>query len=150
MEVRLADIEEDALAIMAGAKDFVSRIDFAEWLPADEAELAAAVGRILSLEGVEVALAVEDGAVVGGLGIIYAPYLWNPKILMAEELFFWTARDAPGTAALRLLRFVMRRAAQKQVGIVAFKALATSTSRLNKLYRTIGLRQLETTYWGAI
>jgi hypothetical protein len=150
MHVRLADLEADAPAIMAGARDFLSRIDFAEWMPDEEGELAAAVGRILALDGVEVALAVDDEAIVGGLGVIYAPYIWNPNMTMAEELFFWTPRDAPYGAALRLVRFVRCRAAEKQAAMVIFKALRTSPPSLAKLYRALGLRCLEATYMGTI
>lgn len=150
MHVRPADIDTDALAIMEGAKDFISRIDFGDWTPTDDAELAAAIGHILALDGVEVAVAVEDEAIVGALGVIYAPYIWNRTLTMAEELFFWTAPDAPVTAALRLLRFMRRRATEKRVAIVSFKALNTSPANLERVYRALGLRPVEATYMGVI
>ena len=150
MLVRLADVESDALAIVEGAKDFISRIGFAEWMPSEDSELAAAIGHILAIDGVEVAVAVEDEAMVGALGVIYAPYIWNRKLTIAEELFFWTAPGAPGTAALRLLRFMRHRATKKRVAIVAFKALGTSPAKLEKVYRALGLRPVEATYMGVI
>lgn len=150
MHVRLADLEADAPAIMAGARDFLSRIEFSDWFPTDENELAAAVARILALDGVEVALAIDSGVVVGGLGVIYAPYIWNPRIRMGEELFFWTARGAPNTAALLLLRFARRRAVETRAGIVAFKSLRTSPVKLARLYEAMGLRYLESTYMGVL
>ena len=148
--VRLADPDADFPAILDGARDFVSRMDFTGHLPPDEAGLGAAMSRIFSVVDLDLIVVEEAGRIVGGLGMVYAPYLWNPAILSGEELFFWTARQAPAGAALRLIRFMQRRAAEKGVRVMSFAALTSSPATLGRLYERLGMRKTQTTYTGVM
>ena len=147
MNVRLADMETDALALMDAARDFVSRMDFTAFLPETDAEFVAAVARLMTLPAVEVTVAVDGGRVVGAIGMIYGPCLWNLDAVVADEAFWWAAADAPKTAALRLLRFTLQRVAAR--GAVAnFKCLTSSPAGVDRVYRRLGLRPVETSYMG--
>jgi len=145
MIIRTADMEKDALAIVDGAKDFFSRMEYTEFLPETDEKLIEAIARVMSFPGIEVIVAEHEGSVVGGLGMMYGPHLWNPNIEAGDEIFFWTSRSAPKTTALRLLREVKARAGDR---IVTFKALMTSPKKVCQVYERMGLRPVESSYMG--
>lgn len=148
MIIRPAEYERDAAGIMAGVRDFIGRMHTTAFLPASEAELAAAVHRVVTSPGVEVDVAEHHGGIVGGLGMFVGPFLWNPARLVAEELFWWSAPGAPPTAALRLLRSAVDRA-RVRGAIVSFKRLTSSPAGVERIYRRLGLTEIETTFAGA-
>ena len=150
MVIRLADKKADFPAILRGARNFIARMDFSDHLPSDERSLAEAISRILALDDVDVIVVETDKRIVGGLGMIYAPYLWNPEIVSGEELFFWTAPDAPPTAALALLRFMRRRATEKGAAILNFAALTSSPATIGRAYERLGMQMTQMTYTGLI
>ena len=145
--IRPADFNTDALAIVDGAKDLISRIDHTHILPKTEEKLIEAIGHMLSLPGVEVTVAEYEGRIVGGLGMIYGPHPWNPDILSAEELFWWTARDAPKITALMLLRSVGR-SIKRRGALATFRKMISGPERMEAVYRHIGLKAMETSFIG--
>jgi hypothetical protein len=138
---------EDTPAIIEGAKDFISRMDYTDFLPETEEGLVAAIGRILSIPGIEVTLAEHEGRVVGGLGMFYGPHIWNPNVISAEEIFLWAANDAPKSAALRLIRAVVADIKARNA-LPTFKKLTSSPKRLESVYHRLGLRPVETAFMG--
>ena len=145
MKIRPADLENDALAIMNGARDFASRIALRHLLPEDDADFIKAVGHIVSLDGMEVLLAEHEGRVVGGIGILYVPYMWNSAILIADEVFFWSDKQAPFGAAHKLFVEAMRRIEEKKA-IPMFRTLTTSPPGVERLYRSFNLFPAETVF----
>lgn len=150
MDVRLANWSTDKRKIMAGAKDFIARMDFDGFLPESEAELSDAISRVMSYEFVEVTVAEHEGDIVGGIGMSYIPCLWNPKAVMAEELFWWASKGAPKMTSLRLLRFIQDRALSVGANFLSFKRLTSSPAGVSKVYEKMGLRELETTFIGGL
>lgn len=138
MIVRDADYETDALAIMEGARDFVSRMGWADFIPDD---LTAAVGPVLGLPGMKVTVAEHEGRIAGAIGMIHAPFLWNRELTSADELFWWAAPDAPKTTALRLIRPVIRSA-----DVVIFRSLPSSPDGVERVYQKLGLIRTETVW----
>jgi hypothetical protein len=150
VDVRLANWSKDKQMIMEGAKDFISRMDFKEFLPDSETELSDAVSRVMSYDFVEVTVAEHEGKIVGGIGMSYIPNLWNPKSVMAEELFWWASKGAPKTTSLRLLRFIYDRATSVGAKFLSFKRLTSSPDGVSGVYKRMGLRELETTFIGGL
>jgi hypothetical protein len=148
MIVRLADMERDALAIMDGARDFVSRMDFTGWMPKTDEEFTAALSRMLAHESMEIAVCENEGRIVGGIGMMYLPCDWNPSLLVAVEKFIWCATDAPPHALLLLLRFVGKRMKHRGVAIPEFVELTSSPPGLEMVYRRMGLRPVQTVWMG--
>lgn len=146
--IRAADLDKDALSIFDGAKDFASRISLNDLFPDNDADFLEALSRIVTLPGIEITLAEFDGKVVGGIGIAYAPYIWNPKKLAADELFWWTSLDAPFRTAWLLFDEAMTRIEEKQA-IPMFRALEDSPQGVVKMYHRRGLRKAETLFVGA-
>ena len=150
MIIRPSDLEADYTDIIDGAKDFISRMDYTDFLPKTEEGLIFAINRILSLPGVEVTVAEHDGRIVGGIGMFYGPHIWNPDILSAEEIFLWAAKDAPKSAAFRLLRAVIKSIKERGGALATFKKLTSSPSGLGSVYLRINLRPAETSFMGFI
>ena len=147
MIIRLADFDTDALGILEGVKDFISRMDHMEFVPDNIAEIVA---RNITADFVETTVAEHDGKIVGALGMAYLPFMWNPDLLSAEELFFWTDKNAPKTAALRLLRFTVQRIKDRGRAVTTFRCLMSSPDSLSRVYQKIGLSPVETTHMGLI
>ena len=150
MIIRVADLEKDAVMIMDGAMDFVSRMDFTDFLPERKEDIASAITRVLNMPFVETVVAEHNGKIIGGIGIAYIPCLWNANLLTGEELFWWTSKAAPKTAALKLLKFVKQRMIELGVEIMSFKQLTSSPESVAKVYKRMGLRQVETSFMGRL
>lgn len=145
IKIRPADIENDALAIMDGARDFASRIALRHLLPQDDAAFIKAVGFIVSLDGMEILLAEHEGRVVGGIGILYVPYMWNNAILVADELFWWCSTEAPFRTARKLIDEAMQKIKERDA-IPFFRSLTTSPLGVERLYKKIGFKPIETAW----
>lgn len=144
MIIRKANIEKDALSIIEGAKDFAKRMDMGKLISGDE-DFTDAVIKIVSSDGVEVFVAEHESKVVGSLGIAYIPYLWNPSIIIAEELFWWSAEDSPMKTGYKLLCKAMEEIEENNA-IPVFTSLVTSHKGVEKMYLKFGLTPIETRF----
>ena len=143
--VRLANAQTDISAIMEGARNFASRVDFPALFPKDDAAFVSVVERIMSLDGMEVLLAEHEEKFVGALGVLYSPYLWNPERIVATEIFWWTRENAPFRTARVMMDETMKRIEAKGA-IPVFVALETSPDGVGKLYRKLGMAPIETSF----
>lgn len=148
MEIRQVDLEQDLVPVLAGMHDFIERMEFHDFLPEEDEELILALDRLIEL-GAEVLVAEDNGWLVGGIGIFYAPCIWNSKLLIGEELFWWSHEKAPKTTALRLIRAALDSASKRGCKIFNFKSLPTSPPAIDKVYRRLGMKPVETVYMGA-
>lgn len=148
MITREADFEADALAIFDGAKDFVSRLDFPEYVAQDDEGLIEAIGFVTSMPGFECWLVENDGRIVGGIGFVIAPPLWNRRIMGISEVFIWTAPDAPPTAFLRLVKQFMKRKTETGAIYRELVNLTSSPPSIAKVYERMGLRKAQETWIG--
>lgn len=144
MIIRLADPYEDALAIVEGATDFMARVPFPGMMP-DAEDIGEAVGRIVTLDGIEILVADHEGVIVAGIGFLYTPFLWNPAITIADELFWWAAPGAPFKAARMLFDTAIARAEERGARPV-FRSLSNSPKGVERLYRKAGMQSIETTF----
>lgn len=149
MIVRPADLEKDALAIMDGARDFVARMDYTAFLPETDEDFVASVGFLVTLPGFEILLAEHEGSVVGGIGLLFAPHIWNRKALTMAEQFIWCASDAPKTTFLRLMNAAEARRVEKGARLVEFVNLTSSPEGVGRVYRAMGLRKVQEGWMGA-
>lgn len=150
INIREVDLNFDMPMVIEGMKDCFSRMDYHEFLSGNDEDLVEAFTRLDNLDCVEILIAENKGSIIGGIGMIYAPCLWNLKVLTAEELFWWVSKDAPSSTALRLLRRVNSNVVAKGCKFIMFKSLSSSPRTLDKVYRRMGLRPIETTYMGVV
>ncbi len=150
INIRVIDLSSDLPMVIDGMKDFVSRMDYHEFLPETYEEVVEGLIRLVNLDPIEIWVAEYEGYIVGGIGMIYSPCIWNLKISIAEELFWWVSKDAPLSTALRLLRHVNSKEAARGCKFMVFKSLTSSPETLDKVYRRMGLRPTETSYMGVV
>lgn len=150
INIRAVDLSSDLPMVIDGMKDFISRMDYHEFLPDNYEDLVEALTRLVNLDPIEILVVEYDGCIVGGIGMIYAPCMWNLEVSTAEELFWWVSKDAPSSTALRLLRHVSSNADARGCKFIVFKSLTSSPETLDKVYRRMGLRPVETSYMGVI
>lgn len=148
MIIQVCDPTENAKGIVEAAKDFISRMDYSECFPTDPYDFVDAISNIVLADYVDVISAVHEDRLVGLIGMAYLPHMWNPKMLHAEELFWWTAKDAPKTTAIRLLKFAKTHSIEKGAKIISFRKLTSSPEKVDSVYKRMGLREIETAYSG--
>lgn len=148
MCLRFLTLPDDTPMLLFGIRDFVSRMDYHDFLPTTDDKLVEAVQRLLDLGVVDVLVVEHDEVIVGVIGMIYAPCIWNVEVMLAEELFFWVAPEAPVTTALRLIRGARSRAQECGCSHVVFKSLTSSPAKLDRVYRAMKLRPTEISYMG--
>jgi hypothetical protein len=149
MTIRQAFVETDWPQLHEAAKDFLSRMDYVDYVPEDPVEFEAAVAGVLSAPSIDIFVYEVDERIVAAIGMHYGTFVWNPKLLSMEEVFWWSAPDAPATAAMRLLRRVVRQAQQAPDRVVvAFRSLTSSPEGVDRIYSKLGLREIERGYLG--
>jgi hypothetical protein len=146
--VRLADLQKDGPEILRGARDFISRMPSIEGLPENDNELSDAIAYLVAI-GLEIIVVEHEGRIVAGLGSIYAPFVWNRKHLNASEMFMWGDGQAPPMALRALLRFYQKRKQERGVRLQDMSQLSTSPNNIEKLYRAMGLKPVQTLWMGA-
>ncbi len=150
INIRAVDLSSDLPMVIDGMRDFIARMDYHEFLPDTYEDLIEGLTRLVNLDPIEILVAEYEGSIVGGIGMIYSPCIWNLKVSIAEELFWWVSKDAPLSTALRLLRHVNSKEAARGCKFMVFKSLTSSPETLDKVYRRMGLRPTETSYMGVI
>lgn len=148
LSVRPADKHADLHVILEGAYLFAHEAGMLPYLPDTPEGFGAAIGRILFLPAVEVLLAFEGDACVGGVGLNFSPFLWNPALLVGEELFLWVLPDAPKAAAFRLIRAAQQRMKERGVTKQVWASLPTSPKAISAVYQKMGLRLMQSTFIG--
>jgi len=146
MIIRAMSIQRDALALLEAAEEAAPRMEQQALLPETLEELQAAFKKILTSDIVETFVVEHEDRLVAALGIAMVPYLWNPKRLMAEQVFWWAAEDAPFGAAHSLFEMAMSYCMVKGA-VPLFMAPAEPDGR-NRLFQKRGLRAVQTVYVG--
>ena len=146
--LRFLTLPDDTPMLLSGIKDFINRMDYHDFLPTTDDALVEAVQRLIGLGAVDILVVEHDKIIVGGIGMLYAPCIWNAEIMIAEELFFWVVSGAPATTALLLLRGARCRARECGCSQLIFKSLTSSPTKLDRVYRSMKLRPVEISYIG--
>lgn len=144
MIIRPANFDTDALAIIDGARAF-AKFTGMNLFPTDDDEFVAAIGRIMTMEGFEILLAEHEDRIVGGIGILYGLFMWNPSILIAEERFWWAYKDSPFRTGKNLMDEAMKRIDEKGATPV-FQLLENSPKGAEKIYQHYGLSCIGTIF----
>lgn len=150
MNLRPLKFPEDYDGFLLGMKDFVSRMDYHDIVPEKDEHLVEAIQRMYELDAVEFTVVTDNNTLVGFIGMIYTPCIWNHNMISGEELIFWVSPDAPNSTALRLLKASKSRAKERGCELLTYKALTSSPKSIDKVYRAMGLRPTETSYMGVL
>ena len=142
--IRCVNPQTDADQIMDIARDLSQRAS-GGLVPDDPVKFASMVYSVLALPGLQILVMERQDRIVGAIGVLYAPYHWNPEITVADGLFWWAAKDAPFGSAYRLFTEAMNRVRQRGA-LPMFHALRSASPGIDRLYRKLGLVPIETVY----
>jgi hypothetical protein len=143
IKIRPANFDTDALAIVDGAREFSQSTSLASWFRSGN-EFVEDVSKLMVLDNLEITVAEHEGKIVGGIGIVYVPFIWNHSILVGDELFWWT-KNAPFKTGTALFDFAMKRIEEKGARPM-FRSLDTSPKHIEKFYEQRGLKKFESIF----
>lgn len=144
INIRPADFDTDALAIVNGAREFSQQTSLASWFRIGN-EFVEDISKLMVLDNLEITVAEYEGKIVGGIGIVYVPFIWNHSILVGDELFWWTSSIAPFKTGTLLFDFAMKRIEEKGARPM-FRSLDTSPKHIEQFYERRGLNKFESIF----
>lgn len=142
MIIREADLDKDALAIADGAEKFAKKMGLGNFVSDNFIDSLA---RMVTMSNIRIYIAEDNGSPVGGIGINYAPYMWNHNLLIADELFWWADENAPPRTGLMLFNKAIKEI-DKVGAIPVFRKLENSPKGVDKVYRKERMIPMETIY----
>lgn len=148
IKIRPANFDTDALAIVEGAREFSQQTSLASWFRHGQ-EFVEDISKLMVLDNLEISVAEHDGKIVGGIGIVYVPFIWNHSILVGDELFWWTNKIAPFKTGTTLFDFAMKRIEEKGAKPM-FRSLDTSPKHIEQFYERRGLYKFESIFTKSI
>jgi hypothetical protein len=147
--IRTAHSSHDREAIMRGAHAFAAAAELPDLMPPDPKDLEVAVEAML-WGGATVLLAEVYGETVGGIGYGIAPYQWDLKRVVGEEIFWWAYPGAPPIAAAKLWLTMLQHWTEAGVSVKILHRLMNSPEKVDAVYRRAGTRPVQVTYMGAV
>lgn len=144
ISIRQANFDTDALAIVNGAREFSQSTSFSNWFRSGD-EFVQDISKLMVLENLEISVAEHEGKIVGGIGIIYVPFMWNQSILLGDELFWWAYPDAPFKTGKLLFDSAMKQIEDRGAKPM-FRLLDTSPEHIGSFYERQGLKQFESVF----
>ena len=144
ISIRPANFDTDALAIIEGAREFSQQTSLASWFR-DGTEFIEDISKIMVLDNLEISVSEHEGKIVGGIGIVYIPFIWNHSILVGDELFWWTSKNAPFKTGASMFDFAMKRIKEKGARPM-FRSLDTSPVHIENFYERRGLKKTESVF----
>lgn len=144
MIVRRA-VMEDVDSIVEMSRAFYATTSYAGFTPMSD-ESAGLLAEMLIETGVML-VAEKDGAVVGMVGLIVAPFMFNAAVLTAHEIVWYVRPEEVGKGAGAALLAAIEPACRER-GVVAIQMvhLSTSPPQAAALYERMGYRYTESSY----
>ena len=144
MNIRQAT-EADLPACIAMAARFyagTSYAEFAEFCPASVERM----GRMILDTGVML-VAEADGGLVGMVGVLVAPFMFNASITTAHEVMWWVDPESQGAGVgAALLAGVIGACRARGATALQMVTLATSPPQAAALYARAGFTLSETSF----
>ena len=141
--------------IKKGAVEFCRHADRSDIMPDVDTEeglknLMQAVDGMMHLNNVTIFLVYENDKCVGGAGVLVSPYIFDYTKITSDELFWWTDKDASIHVAISLLKALQDFIKGCKADFSIFHHLHNSPKAVSRIYKAMGLRELQTTYAGVI
>lgn len=135
----------DTSAIVAMGSRFFAQTEYARFAQYSDAS-AAALTQMMRDDGV-LLVAEHDGVLVGMVGLVIAPFLFNHALRSAHEVMWWVDPDAQGSGAGKALLAAVEPAC-RDAGAVAIQMihLANSPPQAQALYERMGYQHSESSY----
>ncbi len=140
-EATLADVPE----IVRMSAAFYPTTHYADWCPMDEASVAGLATGLI--ENDVFFVAEQDGELVGMVGLIFAPFLFNRDCLYATEIVWWVAPAVRGTSvAARLLQVIEQPCRDRGATRIQMVHMPNSPPQAAALYERKGYLRSEISF----
>ncbi len=144
MEIRKATLA-DVPVIVAMSARFYPTTHYAEWCEMDEASVAGLATGLIENDVFYVA--ERDGELVGMIGLMIAPFLFNQNRKFAVEIVWWVAPDARGSRiASQLLAVVEQPCRDAGADRIQMVHMPNSPPQAAALYRHAGYAESEISF----
>lgn len=136
---------DDLGAAVAMAEAFYATTSYTKVAPFCE-DSVMLIGRMLLESGV-LLVAEKDGRLIGMVGLVLAPFLFNRERVTAHEVMWWVDPDERETGAgVALLRAIIPACKERGASAIQMGCLSTSPPQADALYRRLGFEPSEYTY----
>ena len=144
MEIRKATLA-DVPVIVAMSARFYPTTHYADWCEMDEASVAGLATGLIENDVFYVA--ERDGELVGMIGLMIAPFLFNQNRKFAVEIVWWVAPDARGSRiAGQLLAVVEQPCRDAGADRIQMVHMPNSPPQAAALYRHAGYAESEISF----
>ncbi len=144
MEIRKATLA-DVPVIVAMSARFYPTTHYADWCEMDEASVAGLATGLIENDVFYVA--ERDGELVGMIGLMIAPFLFNQNRKFAVEIVWWVAPDARGSRiASQLLAVVEQPCRDAGAERIQMVHMPNSPPQAAALYRYAGYAESEISF----
>lgn len=144
-EIRLAT-KEDMDDILAMGVDMYNESPYATVKPPNLTSFRSYAEELI--DNHYFLLALKNGEVIGMAASYIAALPMNADILLASEVLFYVAPEARGSSAAMRLAMALEDAvkAGDEVDAYTFSAMSSSPPVVDKLFRRLGYKPVETAY----
>lgn len=137
--------EQDLPAALRMAESFYATTDYPK-VAAFSAVDVASIGPLLLSNGVML-VAERAGQIVGMVGLVLAPFLFNKSVTTAHEVVWWVDPDARDSGAgVALLRAIEPACKDSGAVMIQMLHLANSPPQAAALYQRFGYVYAEASY----
>lgn len=137
----LADVPE----IVRMSAAFYPTTHYAQWCDMDEDSVAGLATGLI--ENDVFFVAEQEGALVGMVGIMLVPFLFNRDHLFATEIVWWVAPEVRGTSvAARLLDVIEAPCRDRGAARIQMVHMPNSPPQAAALYERMGYARSEISY----
>lgn len=135
----------DVPAIVSMSARFYPTTHYADWCEMDEASVAGLATGLI--ENDVFFVAEKDGELVGMIGLMVAPFLFNQNRKFAVEIVWWVAPDARGSRiASQLLAVVEQPCRDAGADRIQMVHMPNSPPQAAALYRHAGYAESEISF----
>lgn len=135
----------DVPVIVAMSARFYPTTHYADWCEMDEASVAGLATGLI--ENDVFFVAERDGELVGMIGLMIAPFLFNQSRKFAVEIVWWVAPDARGSRiASQLLAVVEQPCRDAGADRIQMVHMPNSPPQAEALYRHAGYAESEISF----
>lgn len=137
----LADVPE----IVRMSAAFYPNTHYEQWCEMDEDSVAGLATGLI--ENDVFFVAEQDGALVGMVGVMLVPFLFNRDHLFATEIVWWVAPEVRGTSvAARLLDVIEAPCRERGAARIQMVHMPNSPPQAAALYERMGYARSEISY----
>lgn len=136
---------DDVPQIVRMSAAFYPTTHYAQWCPMDEDSVAGLATGLIDNDVFFVA--ENEGELVGMVGVIFVPFMFNQSHTYATEIVWWVAPAARGTSvASRLLTAIEAPCRERGAARIQMVHMPNSPPQAAALYERMGYARSEISY----